>query len=289
MAAPQYVFGHIWIRLTWALGFLAAVSISCGSLSAQRLPIPDRPVAAPGASAIIAQISDLSLEDREALLVAEVLSGNIPSFMRVLADLELNVELEGREYVVLLRVLPDVLSVGHHTDFLRIPLSPQAAQVIADSTHTSLLTSKISDAVWSAATLRLAPRPIPPSEAMTTVAVFADHHALIEATWPPGLPHGTIVAGIKKDVVLTPRLDDEPGRVAIYGWHGQDGVPIQPIYTGHSEGWVDYSHGVRLVSRRVRVDGVEYDLPALLEDPVLWALLSDEGAMRSARYPVAPR
>lgn len=289
MIAPRYVFGHNWIRPTWTLGFLAATSISCGTLSAQRLPIPERPVAAPGASAIIAQISDLSLENREALLVAEVLSGNVPKFMRALADLEFSVDLEGREYVVLLRVLPDVLSVGHDNDFLRIPLSPQAAQVIADSTHTSLLTSKISDALWSAARLRLAPQPIPPSEAMTTVSVFANHHWLIEATWPPGIPHGTLVAGIKKDVVLTPRLDDEPGRVAIYGWHAQDGVPIQPVYTGHSDRWVDYSHGVRLVSRRVLVNGVEHDLSTLLEDPVLWALLSDEGAMRSARYVLAPR
>ena len=289
MTAFKYVRAHIWIRLRWTLGFLTAIAISCGSLSAQRLPIPERPAAALGAAAIIAQVSDLSLEDREARLVAEVLSGNIPSFMRALAELEFNVELEGREYVVLLSVLPDVLSVGNDADFLRIPLSPQAAQVIADSTHMSLLTSKISDALWSAATLRLAPQPIPPSEEMTTVSVFADHHWLIEAMWPPGLPHGTLVAGIKKDVVLTPRLDGEPSRVAIYGWHGQDGAPIQPIYTGHSDRWVDYSHGVRLVSRRVLVNGVEHDLATLLEDPVLWALLSDEGAMRSARYPLAPR
>lgn len=67
------------------------------------------------------------------------------------------------------------------------------------------------------------------------------------------------------------------------------GVPIQPVYTGHSDRWVDYSHGVRLVSRRVLVNGVEHDLATLLEDPVLWALLSDEGAMRSARYVLAPR
>jgi len=112
---------------------------------------------------------------------------------------------------------------------------------------------------------------------------------LIEALWPAGLAHGTPVSGIKKDVVLTPRLEDEPGRVAIYGWHGQDGSPIQPVYTGHTDRWVDYSHGIRLVSRRVVVDGVEHDLVDLLEDPELWQLVSDEGPMHSARYTTSPR
>ena len=85
------------------------------------------------------------------------------------------------------------------------------------------------------------------------------------------------------------RLEDEPGRVAIYGWHGQDGSPIQPVYTGHTDRWVDYSHGIRLVSRRVVVDGVEHDLVDLLEDPELWQLVSDEGPRHSARYTTSPR
>ena len=127
------------------------------------------------------------------------------------------------------------------------------------------------------------------SHVWTTVPVFSEHHALIEALWPGGLAHGTPVAGIKKDVVLTPRLGDEPGRVAIYGWHWQDGSPIQPVYTGHTDRWVDYSHGIRLVPRRVLVDGVEHDLVDLLEDPELRQLGSDEGPMRFARYPTATR
>ena len=274
-----------------ALATLAALATlpSAGALSAQRIDLPDRTPSSPGGAAIAEDLLGLDLEDREDRLLDEVLSGNVPAFLRGFVAVELLAELDGRERVVQLNVLPDVLSVGADRDFFRIPLSPRAAQVIADRTGTSLPTSKISDAIWSAATLRMVPQPIPPSERMTTVPVFADHHWLIEAAWPDGLARGTPVAGIKKDVVLTPRLEDEPGRVAIYGWHWQDGTPIQPVYTGHIDDWVDYSQGIRLVSRRVMVDGVEYDLVDLLEDPALWPLVSDEGPMRSGRYPTARR
>jgi len=42
--------------------------------------------------------------------------------------------------------------------------------------------------------------------------------------------------------------------VAIYGWHKLDGKPIQPLYTGHVDWYVDYSHGIRLVSRTIYID-----------------------------------
>lgn len=269
--------------------WLLLFSVPDHAFSAQLLDLPQRASSAADGSAIAAAVAGMDLGQREARLVAEILDGNVPTFLRAFTRVEIRGELEGRERVVVLEVLPDVLAVGSDRDFLRVPLSPQAAQIIADRTGTSLPTSRISDAVWTAATLRMAPQPIPPSEAMTTVPVFQDHHWLIDAAWPDGVGHGVTVAGIKKDVVLTPRLADESGRVAIYGWHEQNGIPIQPLYTGHTDDWVDYSHGVRLVSRRVLIDGVEHDLVDLLEDSVRWALVSDEGPMTSARYPTVRR
>ncbi len=61
--------------------------------------------------------------------------------------------------------------------------------------------------------------------------------------------------------------------VIIYGWHRPDGTPIQPVYDGHVNTYVDYSHGVRLISNKVLVDGKEHRLQELIEDPVLWALI----------------
>ena len=258
-------------------------------LGAQRVDLPERRSTAAGGRAIAAAVRGMNLREREDRLVQEILDGNVPAFLRTFTHVEMIVDLEGRQRVVHLEVLPDVLAVGSDRDFLRIPLSPRSAQVIADRTSTTLPTSKISDAVWASATLRMIPQPIPPDDAMTTVPVFADHQWLIEAAWPDDLAHGVAVAGIKKDVILTPRLADEGGRVAIYGWHEQNGVPIQPLYLGHTDDWVDYSHGIRLVSRRVTIDGVKRDLVDLLEDSALWVLVSDEGPMSSARYPTVHR
>ncbi len=63
-----------------------------------------------------------------------------------------------------------------------------------------------------------------------------------------GLPLGELISGHKKDLVLSNRLRQLPDRVAIYGWHRAPGDPIQPLSTVHGARYVDYSHGVRLVS-----------------------------------------
>ena len=101
-----------------------------------------------------------------------------------------------------------------------------------------------------AATVKLAPSPIPPTPAMTTVPVFLRHNETVLAQ-RSGEPPGRLVAGHKKDVVIANKVFATTGKVAIYGWHRAVGKPIQPLYTGHTAAWVDYSHGVRLVRRRM--------------------------------------
>jgi hypothetical protein len=95
---------------------------------------------------------------------------------------------------------------------------------------------------------------------------------------------GALVAGHKKDVVITARLAQSPGKVAIYGWHHTNGDPIQPLYLGHTAAWVDYSHGVRLVQRSLQVNGKPSSVAAVLADANLAGLLSDEGPFVCSRY-----
>ena len=155
----------------------------------------------------------------------------------------------------------------------------------ATSWARCLPTPRMVDAVWAAAGVRLEPLPIPPSPEMTTVPVFEAHGRMVAAQWRNvSAPRGSLVAGHKKDVVLTSALASLENRVAIYGWHHLTGEPIQPLYTGHSEVWVDYSHGIRLVLREVTVDGTRRELPEVLRDPELAPLLSDEGVIAEARY-----
>ncbi|MEY2880872.1 MAG: hypothetical protein RLZZ15_3252, partial [Verrucomicrobiota bacterium] len=167
------------------------------------------------------------------------------------------------------------------------PLSPASAQLLADELGCVLPTKKIVDAIHRAAPLQLTPAPIPPSAAMTTVAVFTAHNTTVRTARAAALaahPLGTLVAGHKKDLVLTPLLHDAPGKVAIYGWHALDGKPIQPLHLGHVATWVDYSHGVRLVARAATLRGAATTVPVILADPKTSTLLSDEGPLRDYRY-----
>ena len=90
-----------------------------------------------------------------------------------------------------------------------------------------------------------------------------------------------MIAGIKKDVVICNAIKTKPGYVAIYGWHYLTGVRIQPLYTGHVDWYVDYSHGIRLVNTVVRVDGMAMNAYDILNDPILYKLLSDEEGIMS--------
>jgi hypothetical protein len=72
--------------------------------------------------------------------------------------------------------------------------------------------------------------------------------------------------------------------VAIYGWHKPDGNPIQPLYTGHVNWYVDYSHGIRLVYRTIYVDKKPMDYIDVLKDKTLRKLLCDEEYCDCYRY-----
>lgn len=60
--------------------------------------------------------------------------------------------------------------------------------------------------------------------------------------------------------------------------------------TTHIDTYVDYSHGVRLLSVYVTIDGRAMEIAAVLSDPVLHKVLSDEaGPMTRTRYaPLEP-
>ncbi len=73
-------------------------------------------------------------------------------------------------------------------------------------------------------------------------------------------------------------------RVAIYGWHKLDGLPIQPLYTGHVNWYVDYSHGIRLVYETVWVNGKAMNYKEVLKDPQLKKLICDEEWCNVYRY-----
>jgi len=89
-------------------------------------------------------------------------------------------------------------------------------------------------------------------------------------------------------VVISARLAGVTNKVAIYGWHQTNGAAIQPLYLGHTAAWVDYSHGIRLVSQNMLVNGATKTVAEVLADPKLCGLISDEGVITNARYSTNP-
>jgi hypothetical protein len=186
----------------------------------------------------------------------------------------------------------DYLSIGTNEDFVRIPMAAYTAQKIADLYNCSLPTVKMVDLIWQHATYHLDPQPIPPSDVMCLNPVIEQENDLINTQLAAlGNPASPYIGGDKKDTVLTNKYEQYVNNVAIYGWHYTTGEPIQPLYMGHSSDWADYSMGIRLVANYVHLDN-NFDTPVLLADVLadeeLAVLLSDEGAIRSARVPINP-
>ncbi len=250
--------------------------------------IPPRDASAPTGSQLMARLASSSREERSRVLVEQILEGNIPAALRQLRSVELSVPgPAGASVHAVVWVMPDYLAVGSDEDFVRIPLGLDEALTVARRFGFTLPTRKIVNTIHSQAEARLDPKPMPAGAAMTSVAYLWAHNRTIEEQ-QRRLPSGALVSGTKKDVVLTPRLASFPGRVAIYGWLRPDGAPIQPLSTVHGAWYADYSHGIRLVSDTIFVDGQARSVFDVLEDPAQVGLLSDEGVVRNARRLLGP-
>ncbi|MBR5074715.1 MAG: hypothetical protein IKX26_05750, partial [Bacteroidales bacterium] len=158
---------------------------------------------------------------------------------------------------------------------------PLAAQRVADSLYCSLPTTFLCDRIDEVSEGRIEIFPFRPVEDRNMKPLcFEDSNNAINALMrAKGLKFGQFVSGLKKDVVLTTRLENEPEyyrHVAIYGWFHPDGHPQQPLFIRHGNFYSDYSHGIRLIYRTIKINGKEYDLRQVLEDPVLFRLVSKE-------------
>jgi hypothetical protein len=257
-------------------------TVASPNLLAQTLDLPTRPPNARKGAEFASSIRDLSLKEREESILTEIKAGNMPTSLRTLVP----VFVKSGSIELTYFVAPDYLAVGSDDDDFLVPLSPGTAQKVADLLGCTLPTPRMVDDIYAKATLKLTPEPIPPSAAMTTVPVFLKHHEMILAQ-RKNAPPGPLVAGHKKDVVIANRVFATRGKVAIYGWHRAVDQPIQPLYTGHTSAWVDYSHGIRLVQRKMLVNGQPRPIEDVLADPQLAPLLSSDGVMSRTRYPIA--
>jgi hypothetical protein len=154
------------------------------------------------------------------------------------------------------------------------------------------------DLIYQQAKVKL--EPVPMYAFRDSSVTFYQHHLIIE-----GQRKGRtgLIAGIKKDVVpldvgrlsdvgRRPTSAERPtsntpptsNRVAIYGWHQLNGKPILPLYAGHVNWYVDYSHGIRFISNKMKVDGTPMDFAEIMKHPIYRLLLCDEAVCSFQRY-----
>ncbi|MFN4100907.1 MAG: hypothetical protein ACK4GT_14125 [Pararhodobacter sp.] len=258
---------------------IARASDSCGAQLTRA--IPDRTRGARDGDAVIGGLTGAGGRDRDDAIIAEILAGNVPDFQRNLVPVTFTGTAgNGQPTRITICVTPDYLAVGSNRDFVRVPLGLPAAMRVAERFDMVLPTTLMVDAIYSQAQVRLSPSPMDPTSAMVTTNYFLRHNATVQGQMArAGGQLGQLVSGHKKDLVLTNRLQSNPGRVAIYGWHQRNGQAIQPLSTVHGAQYADYSHGVRLVARRAFVNGRAVDLRDLLSDGRLAALVSSEGTI----------
>lgn len=176
-------------------------------------------------------------------------------------------------HTAVFRVSTDALTIFG----VRIPVTALGAQRIADSFDSVLPTARILDAIWNESSTRATPCTLPPDAAMATMARVLEHSRCVDRQIAsrPG-----IVANVGKHWVLSNHLEGHPRLAANYGWFQAGHAPIQTLGTRHDVGHTDYSQVLRLVRRRMTVDGVPEDIAHVGRSSTLSSLVSTEGPLR---------
>lgn len=201
--------------------------------------------------------------------------GNIPNWLRNnWVEISVRDEMTELSYFV----MPDYLCVGDEWDFLRTPMIPQTAQIIADLYGCILPTRAMAYEIWEQADMKLIPEPkgAPYDSSQQLPSVLIWHNQRIEAQ--RNKVNFSLISGIKKDIVISKELLINTHNVGIYGWIYPNGQIIQGLNCiSHSITYYDYSHGVRLINRVGKLNGQDVDLYELLANPTYAHLISDEG------------
>jgi hypothetical protein len=231
------------------------------------------------------------LAEREAYIFDQVLAGNFEA-----------------EWVPLVysngvkTIKFDVMSDALKIDGIRVNVSAELQQKLADIFNASLLTAHIADLMFINAAHRVEPCPMTIS---STVASMVKHSQAVDAkvgTTPKGL-----VASPGKHWILDKKLDNNPKRSCNYGWHfvgttyrGIKGYPvaskqsklngspisvIQPNACAHDVKHSDYSQICQLVSQACWIDGVVHRLSDVLQDKNLCDLAVSGGPLVNTRQP----
>ena len=251
--------------------------------------IPPAPALGLTGSQFVAHVVNMDPRQRERAILKEILSGNIPEFLRKLVPVQLKHEVPGGKTLkATIFVMPEYLAIGPASDFLRIPMNLQTAAEVASRTGFILPTRKMVNAIYDQSAFHYSPEPMAAGPQMRSTEYYRIHNQKIEEQSKVlGISSGALVSGHKKDVVITRLLSRNPSKIAIYGWHRLNGIPIQSLTTVHGVCYADYSHGIRLVSDTAMVNGKPVSVYELLKDPEFAKVISDEGSITDLKETLA--
>jgi len=199
---------------------------------------------------------------------------------------------------------------GRHAEFqvfgdslkiegVRVNVSAETQQILADMLGCSLLTPHLLDLMWLQrdGTLKPHPRPI-----TSSTQAMLDHSADIDKDLANFSAPPSLLMTTGKNWTISNGLLAHPGKAENYGWHFEGVLPGIPSEAGvtpsvrliQGQGWahdmhhVDYSQICMLVSRKCTVDGQEMDIQAVLTDPYLAPLANHDGVLQVLRQPGVP-
>jgi hypothetical protein len=225
--------------------------------------------------------------DRELEALAAFKAGEMPDGLlkRSWPTVTIKETIDGAPHTLELLVAPNFLAAGEDESAFHLPMWPTTAQKIADSLYAVLPTRKIADAIFKAAETRVSLDGVQPAAPWYDYVNKRPTDGGASAAWDSSnkkrqekgaLRYDRLVDGHAKSLVISPKATGD--KVLIYGaMNGVGGFPLQGLSDFHVWHYVDYSHGVRLVSRRAKLDGKDIDLRSVFLDPKLSALVTDGG------------
>src|SRR5688572_1591692 len=186
--------------MKWLVLTCMAFLVSCASY--KKMPWPENRSALTG-NEFYRQTFAMKWKARDSFALKELLAGNIPAFLQRFVPVYISHfdSVSGREVKATFYVAPDYLAIGNNKDWARIPLTPMAAQAVADTLDCFLPTRKMVNDIYQAAEVKL--EPVPMYAFRDSTITMWHHHLIIE-----GQRRGKkgLVAGIKKDLVISEKI-----------------------------------------------------------------------------------
>ena len=229
--------------------------------------------------------------DREKYIFGQVLAGNFEAEWVPL-------EFTSNGRTIKFDVMKDALKI----DGIRVNVSAELQQKLADVFNASLLTSHIADLMFINAVHRVEPCPMTIS---STVDSMIKHSRMVDGK--VGFNLQGLVASPGKHWILDKKLDWNTSKACNYGWHflgtnykGIKGHPagsrqnklngvtisvIQPNACAHDMKHSDYSQICQLVSQACWIDGKTHRLSDVLQDPSKCELATSGGPLINVRQP----